>query len=484
MIDRDYHKAKKLLADLGFDTRKTLQQGLKVKKKEAYRIIAKLHKNGLLPPTFDISKYNRRKSRLSPWNKYLVGISLASACFTIAGLHVTGYARFIANVYPIVKLGQHTTTLNCDYSGKKLSVDVQLYRNIDNYYRYKEEKKTFLDNGDLSRFVYSHSGDQTLTTLAADIKKVGINNNLRDDQLVELATCFVQNIPYDKVRAEDAIKNGNVANFRAEHFPYETLYNNTGICTDKTYLASAILKELGYGTGILVLPDAQHVALGISVPGSYGNFGSQYAYMEVTNTGYVPGLVPPDIDDNNGVPAVSINKVSDLTLKDNPSSVNLSLSSGKTIPKLVIDVNQGNTYNRIVPIKNLESKILTDIGQATVRKNTLQLAYNELSRRKSISDSAFSYYQALPSTSLDCGYKYNYTYSYSYTYPYTYTSPYTYRCDTVSNPQKNYAYSSYSVSITNYNNQVSLYNKLLSDYNSALSTLRTDLNNYEQYVYN
>lgn len=425
-----------------------------------------------------------KRSKVTRRHKFLIVEITVSIgfCLIVAVSHLLSYAHFLADIYPVVKLGDKETVLKCNYAGKDLNVSIQLNKNVENYYRYKSQKQQYLKEGDFSRFVYSNKRDKTISVLAGKVRTLAHDNGLNNDQILELATCFVQNIPYDDARAAKVLSTSNAANYQSEQFPYETLFKNSGICTDKTYLGSLLLKELGFGTGILVFPEDNHVALGISVPTGYTDFSSKYAMMELTQTGFAPGSLPSGIDDNNGKPSYTLTKLSDLNETSDPSSIDLNFTQKIAAPTLVIDVNQGQAYERIVPVKNLENKILNGADVLAQKKANLSSAYSELRRRDRVQESAYSYYLSVPDTKLDCGYHYSYSYNY-FSSPY-YSSPYQYSCETVTNPSKGFAYSSYTGALGSYNNQVSFYNRLVNDYNFSLSVIKKDINNYLSYSYN
>ena len=377
-------------------------------------------------------------------------------------------------------VGEKKTTLRCNYANREITQEVRLHRNIYNYYKLNVKKRGLVESGDYSKFVYSNRQDKTISQLASDIKETGKKHGLNDDQTLELATCFVQNIPYDDNRYSKIAVSGNKS--FSEQFPYETLFNNSGICTDKTYLASLLLRELGYGTGIFIFPSAHHMTLAVKTPSGYTDFSSKYSIIDVTSPGFAPGQIPSDIDKDNGRSSATIKKVSDLNVNDDPSKTLIDESKTIGSPTLVIDVNDGAEYSRIIPVKNLEKKILGELQNITAQQKILVLSYNELKRRDSIQSSAYNSYLLTTSTKLDCGYKYNYSYSYfSYSY---YSSPYTYRCDTVTNPDKSYKYSSYLTALSSYNNQVKYHNQLVTNYNGMVTGLESDIKNYEQFVYN
>ncbi|MFA5184073.1 MAG: transglutaminase-like domain-containing protein [Patescibacteria group bacterium] len=138
-------------------------------------------------------------------------------------------------------------------------------------------------------FLQAKSGDNSLNELAVKLKAIAANNNWTGDQLAEFTLAFIQSIPYDHAKlATSDNRNTN------PYYPYETLYLNSGVCSDKTFLAVALLRRLGYGAAILDFPEANHSAVGVACPVADSVNNSGYCYGETTN--YFPlGVVPQSI---------------------------------------------------------------------------------------------------------------------------------------------------------------------------------------------
>lgn len=64
-------------------------------------------------------------------------------------------------------------------------------------------------------------------------------------------------------------------------YPYETLYSNKGVCSEKSQLLVCLLRELGYGCSIFVYTSANHATVGIKCPPQYAYY-SGYAFVEST----------------------------------------------------------------------------------------------------------------------------------------------------------------------------------------------------------
>jgi WD40 repeat protein len=100
----------------------------------------------------------------------------------------------------------------------------------------------------------------------------------RDEQ-ARIAISLVQQIPYDSSRLYSAT-------FRMRT-PYEVLYENKGVCSEKSVLLAYLLRELGYGVVLFEFDSESHMAVGVRCPGQYAYKNSGYAFIE-TATPSIP----------------------------------------------------------------------------------------------------------------------------------------------------------------------------------------------------
>lgn len=136
-------------------------------------------------------------------------------------------------------------------------------------------------------------GDTTLTNIAMAIRKLGEENGLDENQIVELVAAFVQSISYDQTKTNSR-EAGLGGQDEKTTYPYEVLYSQKGVCQDKSYLAYRLLQELGVGVSIFLFPDPRdnHMAVGVRCPSKYANYNSEYCFLETTGTGNKIGTVP------------------------------------------------------------------------------------------------------------------------------------------------------------------------------------------------
>jgi len=100
------------------------------------------------------------------------------------------------------------------------------------------------------------------------------------DDWVRIAVSLVQRIPYDKMAYATEAPN--------LRYPYEVLFDNKGVCEEKSKLLAFILKELGYGIALIDFENEQHMAVGIKCKKDehsqedYIYKNSDYCFIETT----------------------------------------------------------------------------------------------------------------------------------------------------------------------------------------------------------
>jgi len=158
---------------------------------------------------------------------------------------------------------------------------------------YDKEPRVFTYTGDLPPDWESQYYDMYLNH--AEDKKL-MNNILeqirnleptwKGDDLVELIVAYVQGgLVYDWKQLYAIDQNLN--------YPYETVYKGKGVCSDKSILLAGLLDKLGYKFVLLQFPRANHLAVGIKVPEGYGQFGTEYCFIETTNYARI-GIIPEE----------------------------------------------------------------------------------------------------------------------------------------------------------------------------------------------
>jgi len=103
----------------------------------------------------------------------------------------------------------------------------------------------------------------------------------------EIAINLIQNIPYDFSESNLSI----LAKALNSRYPYDVLYENLGICGERSELLAFLLKEIGYGVAILYYPIENHEAVGIKCSSDE----SGYCYIETTTSLNVELFNEPEI---------------------------------------------------------------------------------------------------------------------------------------------------------------------------------------------
>ena len=203
----------------------------------------------------------------------------------------------IAPEKPFPQLQQPVTrTFVWNYKGVKYELPLTLYQSVYDYYQ--SQPRTYSYEGQLpanwgeayyGMFLKVNESDQAISQLASQLKVLGERHGLSSDQIVELTLAFVQAIQYDDAKASNILaKTGNETML----YPYETLFQQKGVCSDKSLLAVSILRKWGYGTAIFAYEEDNHMAIGVACPKSYSTYGSGYCYGETTSVGNKIGIIP------------------------------------------------------------------------------------------------------------------------------------------------------------------------------------------------
>lgn len=247
--------------------------------------------------------------------------------------------------------GETTKTFDWTYKNRKYGLDLVLYQSAYEYYR--SLPKEYFYSGELpqnweeeyyARFLESKGSDKTISQLAQKIRGLGEKNKLSENQIVDLVLAFVQSINYDDAKAKNILaKNGSERML----YPYELLWQQSGVCSDKSILAYAILREMGYGAALFIYEDNNHMSVAVQCPKNYSTYGSGYCYAETTSTGNKIGIIPNiDADSNKTVDlsSYSLDKIQTLNLKE-LGQVTILLAS------------QGKEYSGIVETEKISNEI-------------------------------------------------------------------------------------------------------------------------------
>jgi len=199
-------------------------------------------------------------------------ISLEAELSRILGIHVT----------------QHYTW---NYLYSSWYWDLPIY--LSDYIDYRDKPR----GSSISSYVNmaTDPGDDTyINDMIQGLNDLALEQHLNEAQKLNFVITFVQSMPY-------TVDNVTTLADEYPRYPIETLFDRGGDCEDTSILVAALLEAMGYDVALLHLENAQHMAVGVSIPGTYGQYyeygGKQYFYLETTGEGWQIGIVPPSITD-------------------------------------------------------------------------------------------------------------------------------------------------------------------------------------------
>lgn len=231
------------------------------------------------------------------WNRLALGVSNKTLeTIRIDNSLADSVVKEAPNVSVSVPAGREI--FKWSYRGRDYNLSLPLDQKT--YESYAKSSKVYSYYGQLPAnwheeyyrmFLEAKSGDNTIKDIVGQLKFIASKEKMSDDEMVNLALAFVQSIPYDH---DKDLQTGT------PNYPYETLFRRLGVCSDKTFLAVMMLRELGYGAAVIDLPAVNHAAVGIQCPARFAVFGSGYCYAETTN--YLPiGVIPQNFGANGVV---------------------------------------------------------------------------------------------------------------------------------------------------------------------------------------
>jgi len=290
----------------------------------------------------------------------------------IAGLGY-GYWRFFYVPPMPNESGAKQQSYTWDYKGQKYTLDNTLYQSIDEYFN-KRPKGIYqgLETRSIEKYLTLDQKSPETDEITRKIQDLAKAHNLNEDQTLELAVGFVQAIPYDETRARTDLTH--------PRYPYETLYEDKGICSDKTLLAVSVLKQLGYGTAVFMWDKEQHMAAAVSCPMQYSNYGTGYCIVETTAVGAKIGVVP-DLSTSNlkAIGRSSIGNYGQTT----QSVTNLGDAQ-------IYDQKTGRTYQGVLARINIENEIKSIEQYLKSQKNRINSEESQLSVYKKQLDTYYS----------------------------------------------------------------------------------------------
>jgi len=187
--------------------------------------------------------------------------------------------------------GAHDRTYNQTVGGTQTTLSIKIPKALYQYY------KSRLRTGEYGAYVSGGYDDPYINQVASQFEEFGERNDLSKSAVVDHAIAFVQDLKY----TPDEVATGYNEYPR---YPVETLVDRGGDCEDTVILLSTLLDKLGFAVKLILMPDAQHMALGLLAEDSldgmyYEQDGKRYYYVETTGNGFGVGDLPSEVKNTN-----------------------------------------------------------------------------------------------------------------------------------------------------------------------------------------
>jgi hypothetical protein len=203
-------------------------------------------------------------------------IEYSSLCKCPFGWNVSG--RSCVSEY---MNGEKRISLDYFFEEEKRSLDFFVFEGVyEEISEIQRNLKNFSDN-DFSRKAFKKKAiENDFSSPYLFPLVVQIQNSYENpfDQ-VSVAVSLVQNLPYEFSEKKISFY-GREVNY--SRYPYEVLYEEKGICSERVDLLSFILGKLGYGVVVFYFPVEDHEAVGIKCPKSLSFQESGYCFIETT----------------------------------------------------------------------------------------------------------------------------------------------------------------------------------------------------------
>lgn len=175
------------------------------------------------------------------------------------------------------RVGPKTSTFTYVLRGKSWKFEMTTYKGLNDYLANLSRTYTCYNNicpSDEEIELKAIKEPQQKTELDSIVEMIN-SLDLVDDDKARVAVSIVQQIPYDFTSLNLGNLNGR--------YPYEVIYDGTGVCGEKSKLLAYLLKGLGYGVVLFEFDKENHMAVGISCPQEYSYINSGYCFIESTN---------------------------------------------------------------------------------------------------------------------------------------------------------------------------------------------------------
>jgi hypothetical protein len=179
--------------------------------------------------------------------------------------------------------------------------DAETFRNSLNV---NEEAGAFEVWQDIYHELYANAR-MHLQQVQDSLVAASLGKNLDRHSFARLVVAYVQDIPYQYVLSDGCESTAGLCNPYVKfgiYSPVEFMYHLKGDCDTRTVLLYTLLKNFGYDPLIINSLEYRHSMLALDIPSAGDDFlykGRRYAYWETTNVGWLPGMLPPEMNNKN-----------------------------------------------------------------------------------------------------------------------------------------------------------------------------------------
>ena len=174
------------------------------------------------------------------------------------------------------------------YKDKIFNYKINLYPDLYYFSNNLKDQDCYFDTDKYTEgFLEDPYNNYFMDAVARDFISLK-NQGYTENEIVEIATLFVQSIPYGSDSSD------------LNRYPYETFYEDEGNCLDKSLILIGILKNLGY-TSYIILGESDyeyHALVGIVCEdGNIKYDGKDICFIETTIYTPISSEVEIDIED-------------------------------------------------------------------------------------------------------------------------------------------------------------------------------------------
>lgn len=170
-------------------------------------------------------------------------------------------------------------SFNYTLRGKSGQINLTIYKGMDDYLSSIPRYVNSSENPTLNDFKLLSLDEGNQRDFLIEVLVDIINSAESKDDQARIAVSLIQTIPFGASNRTIKLADIPIDYYR---YPYEVLYDNQGICDEKSELLAFFLREIGYQNAFLYYPKENHEAIGIRCPTAKGLNNTGYCFVETT----------------------------------------------------------------------------------------------------------------------------------------------------------------------------------------------------------